>query len=100
MPSLCFLRITRPFPHNTNPQQTQAHTMRLLSSLAVACAATTASAFLLPVRLAPSVPKIGRTALRMSSVDSKDIVDTAVAAGSFKTLATALTVRTWVDPCA
>lgn len=74
--------------------------MRLLSSLAVACAATTASAFLLPARLAPAAPKTGRTAVRMSSVASKDIVDTAVAAGSFKTLATALTVRTWVESSA
>ena len=64
--------------------------MRVLSSLFLLQGA---SAFLLPARLAPTAPKVGP--LRMSSVEAgpKDIIDTAVSAGSFNTLATALTVR-------
>lgn len=52
----------------------------------LACTAT-ASAFLLPTPA--SRPATARFA--SSSVGAKDIVDTAVEAGSFKTLATALT---------
>lgn len=63
----------------------------------LALTATTASAFLLPARLAPAAPKT--LPLRASTVEPtpKDIVDTAVAAGSFKTLATALTAAGLVD---
>lgn len=61
----------------------------------LALTATTASAFLLPARLV-STPKVGP--LRAASVEpTSDIVDTAVAAGSFKTLATALQAAGLVD---
>lgn len=68
--------------------------MRLTSLL---LALPAASAFLLPARLAPSVPKMAP--LRAASVEpgAKDIVDTAVSAGSFNTLATALQAAGLVD---
>ncbi|EWM23234.1 beta-ig-h3 fasciclin [Nannochloropsis gaditana] len=64
--------------------------MRVLVSL-LACAAT-ASAFLLPT---PTTRPA--SALFASTVGAKDIVDTAVDAGSFKTLATALTAAGLVE---
>ncbi len=59
--------------------------MRAFTTI-LACTAT-ASAFMLPTPT--SRPSTARFAA--SSVGTKDIVDTAVDAGSFKTLATALT---------
>lgn len=64
--------------------------MRVLVSL-LACAAT-ASSFLLPT---PTTRPA--SALFASTVGAKDIVDTAVDAGSFKTLATALTAAGYVS---
>ncbi len=67
------------------------------SSFAVACAITVVAASIARAESCPKKQAVRATQVKAVKAASQDIVDTAVAAGSFKTLATALEAAGLID---